>query len=307
MIKAFPKIFTLGQSYILDIFQDDVEVTEKLDGSQFSFGKVNGELHFRSKGKVQFVDNPDKMFQPAINYIISIQDRLPEGYVFNSEILNKPKHNSITYERVPRNGIAVFAMSKFGDGSFVGSYSQLADAACTMDMDVVPCLHYGKISSIEELIVFVRAPSYLGGIREGVVVKNYHKPFLLGGQPIPLMSGKLVSEAFKEVHRGWSKENTGKGKWQTFVDGYKTEARWQKAIQHLAEKGELTNSPKDIGALIKEIHRDIVEEEKQEIMNFLWREFSGEVLRKAIGGFPEWYKQQLAAKSFEGNEEQNDL
>jgi hypothetical protein len=54
MIKAFPKIFAIGQDYIKDIFDGEVEVTEKIDGSQFVFGKLAGELYFRSKGKQQF-------------------------------------------------------------------------------------------------------------------------------------------------------------------------------------------------------------------------------------------------------------
>jgi len=54
----------------------------------------------------------------------------------------------------------------------------------------------------------------LGGCKvEGVVVKNYAKQFLLGGQPMPLMMGKFVSENFKEVNqKTWKGEHTGKGK-----------------------------------------------------------------------------------------------
>jgi len=49
MISAFPKIFTLGTDYISDIFKEEVEITEKIDGSQISFGKIEGELYMRSK------------------------------------------------------------------------------------------------------------------------------------------------------------------------------------------------------------------------------------------------------------------
>jgi len=302
MLKAFPKIFSVGQDYIKDLFLDEVEVTEKLDGSQFSFGKVNGELHFRSKGKVQFANNPDDMFKPAINYLLSIADRLDEGWVFSSEILNKPKHNSIKYDRVPVNGIAVFAMSKFGEDKFVNDHGELYHVARALEIDVVPLLYYGKVESAEQLMEFIKQPSYLGGLREGIVIKNFHRPFLLGGQPIPLMAGKIVSEAFKEVHKNWNKDNTSKGKWQTFVEGYKTEARYLKAVQHLREKGELENSPRDIGKLFKEVQQDIVDEEKQEIMNFLWKEFSGDLLRRATSGIPTWYKELLVKKQFEEKE-----
>ena len=73
----------------------------------------------------------------------------------------------------------------------------------------------------------------------------------------------------------------------------------QKAVQHLAEKGELTNSPTDIGNLLKEIKNDITAEEMDIIKEFLFKEFGQELLRHACGGFPEWYKQQLVERSFE--------
>ena len=51
-------------------------------------------------------------------------------------------------------------------------------------------------------------------------------------------------------------------------------------MQHLSESGQLTNTPKDIGMLIKEIERDLIEEEEQNIRTFLWNNFKGEVIRK---------------------------
>lgn len=55
MIKAFPKIFAIGTDYIKDIFSETVEVSEKIDGSQFGFGKINGDVFMRSKGAQLFV------------------------------------------------------------------------------------------------------------------------------------------------------------------------------------------------------------------------------------------------------------
>jgi hypothetical protein len=159
----------------------------------------------------------------------------------------------------------------------------------------VPLFYKGKINSPDEILKFLETDSFLGKQRiEGVVVKNYHRQFLIGGRPIPIMTGKYVSEAFKEVRRkNWNMENTGKGKFQVFKEGFKTEARWHKAIQHLKENGELEHSPKDIGKLLKEVQRDITIEEKENIKEFLWREFGNDILRYSVGGFPEWYKKYL--------------
>ena len=77
MIPAYPKIFTIGSPYIPHLFKGSVEVTEKIDGSQFNFGLDNKKnLHLRSKGKDIYVDDPEKMFQQAIDYIVSIDKKI---------------------------------------------------------------------------------------------------------------------------------------------------------------------------------------------------------------------------------------
>jgi hypothetical protein len=112
------------------------------------------------------------------------------------------------------------------------------------------------------------------------------------------MSGKYVSEQFKEKHQsGWDKEHRAKGRIDLYLEQYASEARWHKAVQHLNDVGELEHSPKDIGKLLKEINSDVTEEEKETIKDFLWNEYKGELSRKATRGFPEWYKQYLLTQS----------
>lgn len=292
MIKAFPKIFALGTKYVIDIFNEDVEISEKVDGSQFCFGKIDGELFARSKGKQLFLDNPEKMFAEAVNYVASIEDKMPDNVCFYAEYLKKPKHNTLCYDRIPKNHLMLFgAMTT--DLTFIPDFSGYADL---FEIEMVPIIYSGKAEPgmIEQLL---SRKSVLGGADiEGVVVKNYARPFLLGGQPLPLMSGKYVSEKFKEVHgKNWSKEKTSKGKLETFFSGYRSEARWEKAVQHLRDAGKLAVEPRDIGNLIKEIQNDITEEEAESVKDFLWNNFKGELMRKATAGFPEWYKKKLLA------------
>lgn len=296
MITAFTKIFTIGTDYIRDIFNEDVEVSEKIDGSQLCFGKVGGELHIRSKGAQLYIANPEKMFAQAIDYIEQIQDRLPEGIVFYSEYMNKPKHNTLKYERVPKNNIMLFGVMHISQRFELN----IADYADMLDIECVPIIHVGKIGDISELMNFMDRQSVLGGTKiEGIVVKNYSRKFLLGGTPMPLMAGKYVSETFKEVHRErWGKEEKTKGRLETFMESFRTEARWEKAIQHLQERGEIENEPRDIGKLIKEIHVDIEAEEIDAIKEFLYKEFKNELRRKASAGVAEWYKKRLAEEAF---------
>ena len=80
------------------------------------------------------------------------------------------------------------------------------------------------------------------------------------------------------------------------MERFKTEARWEKALIHLKEKGELENSVRDIGKLIKEVQKDIKEEESEYIKNHLYKIFIKDILQTAIRGLPEWYKNQLLEK-----------
>lgn len=307
MISSFPKIFALGQCYIKDIFKGEVEITEKIDGSQFVFGNVNSNLYMRSKGKVIYKETVDKMFRSGVDYILSLES-LPMNAVFYCEYLAKPKHNVLKYEKTPKNNLILFGVYKVEEDKFVNNYDELKRWGDMIDIETVPLLYRGKVDSLEEIIKFLDMQSILGGTKlEGIVVKNYDNPFLLGGQPIPIMMGKYVSEKFKEQHSHWAGANTGKGRWQTYVESFKTEARWNKAIQHLKEKGELEHSPRDIGKLIKEIITDINEENKEDIKEFLWNQFGREVTGAAVRNFAEWYKLKLAESGFQNKEEEEKL
>ena len=292
-IGAFPKIFTIGDKYILDIFKEEVEITEKVDGSQFVFGRVGGVLQMRSKGCTQYKEKHDKMFATAVNYVLSIENKLPDNTIFYCEYLKTPKHNILEYGRVPKNNLILFGVSLL-DKNFDWDLSYYSGL---LDIERIPQIFYGKIEKIEDLIKLLDQESILGKAKvEGIVIKNYQRPFLLGGQAIPLMSGKFVSESFKEVHkRDWV---SSKDRYGAFVDSFKTEARWNKAVQHLKEKGAIEGSVRDIGSILKEIQEDITNEEKESIKEYLWNEHKREILGAAIKGFPEWYKEKLLKENF---------
>jgi len=315
--SAFPKIFALGKVDIQDIFKSEVEVTEKIDGSQFVFGKdETGELVMRSKGKEMFFDEHPNMFDAAVAYVKEYADTLkralvPGMYVY-TEYLSKPKHNVLTYERVPKNNLIVFGIRE--GGNYWTDYDLIEGAATMIGLEVVPLLHKGTLdmTRIEKgdggysyvgydflKRILETKPSVLGGDYglEGVVVKNYEQRTKFGDPTI--CCGKYVRESFKERHKKeWKTEGDTV---QEFINSFRTEARWQKAVQHLQEKGELEGDPRDIGKLMKEINVDIHLEETEEIKTFLFKHFIKQITRKAGAGFPEWYKDQLLKKAFEGS------
>ncbi len=291
-LKAFPKIHALGTKYVDSIFKQPVEITEKIDGSQFVFGKINGELKFRSKGAQIFLDCTNKMFQLAVDAVLNMD--VPDNSAFYCEYLQKPKHNVLAYERVPKANLMLFGASDPTRETLCNGHKGLQFHADRLGIECVPLLFYGVIS-IEDVLTMLDSDSVLGNQKiEGLVVKNY-KDTWIGDRVYPVMAAKFVSEKFKEVHKkSWGSENTHVGKWQTFKEKYRTEARWMKAVQHLRDNGELVCEPKDIGRLIQEVKQNISEEEIDAIKSFLWKEFGEELLRRSTAGLPEWYKEQLA-------------
>jgi len=74
MIPSFPKVFHIGESYISNLFDGTIEVTEKVDGSMFCFGKdQEGHIVMRSKGKELFFEGCEKMFKKAVDFVIDRQ------------------------------------------------------------------------------------------------------------------------------------------------------------------------------------------------------------------------------------------
>lgn len=298
MLKSFPKVLSIGDPKIADLFQAPVFITEKLDGSAFKFGMVGGELVTASKNKIFPANVPEQMFKKAVDYVEAIQGSLIGGYVYYGEYLSRPKHNVLTYSRVPENHIALYAVMR-PDGSFVPT-DELASLAGVLGVEAVPVYAYESVSSPQTLLSYLGRESFLGGAKiEGVVCHRPGKLFYWQDKEYAITCGKFVSEAFKEKHAAdWKKENTGAGKFDVLCASYASEARWRKAIQHLRDSGELEQSPRDIGKLIPEIQRDLLEEERENIKEELFRIFGKDILRHSIKGFPETYKQWLLEDAF---------
>lgn len=312
-VPSYGKILSLGSAFTENALIGEVSIQEKVDGSQFAFG-VNeyGALVMRSKGAVLLEDSYAEMFKQGVEYISSLynspkrvfQSKIPNDSYFYCEYLQKPKHNTLKYGQTPTNHLILF------DAVIKGKYAtrkELEDFAHLFQIDLIPVLWQGDLGTyLREKNEkgysspgdFLKAmtettTSYLGNeIIEGVVIKNYTQTILLGGQVFPLFT-KFVREAFKERHDADWKVRQPKDTLRTWMEGFRSEARWQKAIVHAREQGLLTQSPKDIGLLLKMIQEDILEEETENIKNFLYKCFKDDILRKSIFRFPEFYKESL--------------
>jgi len=269
--------------------------------SQFSFRIYDGELRFRSKGAVVHEESPPNMFKEGVEYIKSIKDLLHPEWTYRGEYLQKPKHNSLTYNRIPKNYIAIFDIDT-GLQCYL-PYEEKKKEAERIGLECVPLLKLGEIKSQEEFMSLMETESFLGGPTvEGIVIKNYNL-FLTDGKT---MMGKHVSEKFKERNdKNWKKNKPPQGEIKLEIaKSLKTEARYIKAVQHLRERGELTNEPKDIGPLVKEMCQDILDEEKENIKDVLFKWAWKDIYRIIVSGFPEWYKEKLSEQQFEEKKEE---
>lgn len=299
MINAIPKIYTLGHRLNADILSGNIVVQEKIDGSQFSFGNVDGKLECRSKGAQLSLSDAGGMFGAALATAGALFDshNLPAGWVFRCEYLQKPKHNVLTYARIPDGHLVLFDASA-PDGQYLCP-QLVRKLAAKLGLEPTPVLFDGSATLLTEgrLTEFLAQVSVLGGCNmEGVVIKNYGLPHPESESGSAPLTAKLVSEKFKEVHAR-SPINTKAAPndfIQSIVNCLRTEARWLKAIQHLKEAGQLTNAETDIGPLVHEIQRDCLTEEADRIKEALFKQFQKEIAGGVVRGFAQYYKAALA-------------
>ena len=297
---SYGKIYALGHRNVKNIFEGNVTIQEKVDGSQFSFGMHNGELKMKSHHKELHYPVDQKLFLPVAETVHQLyqEGKLTEGWTYRGEAITRPKHNCLAYDRIPKGFVVLFDV-EVEQNSFLPHTSVVYEAE-RLGLEAIVELWDGdgQEIKIEDIVSLLARVSQLGGqLVEGVVVKNYDK----FGEDSHCLMGKYVSEKFKEVQKSdWKKENPGQGDIiQRLIGEYKSEARWHKAIQHMQERGELAGEPKDIGPLVKEVNLDIraecTDEIKEKLFAWAWKQIQSGLTR----GLPEWYKEQLLAVQFE--------
>lgn len=300
MIPSFAKIYTIGTPEVANLFDGYVEITEKIDGSQLCWGRTGlGVFVIRSKGTViyqdgAFVRPADKLFKAAVDYLISIEDKILPNTYFYGECVSTNKHNTLTYGSVPRNNIVLYAAKT--ELGWLDDHEILQKVADSMGLDAVELLYAGEVKSFDDLKEFLNRDSYYGGTKiEGFVVKNFHQESCGYSKEC---FGKFVSESFKE-HNGanWAKtkkDNSIIG----FLDSFKNEVRWNKALTHMKEDGQYTGTLKDIATIIGRVHDDVLKEDEGMIKEKLYVLFIRQIKGASVRGLPEWFKEVLAKEAF---------
>lgn len=288
MLPSYPKVYRLGHKAIAKLLFDPVIVQEKIDGSQISFGLIGGSLQIRSHHTAINPDYPKGMFAKAVDVIKRLD--LMEGWVYRGEYLEKPHHNTLKYDRIPKQHIILYDIQD-GIESYLG-WREVVSEAERLGLETVPVLDKDYVSG--ELDKLLERESCLGGTTiEGVVLKNYYR----FGIDKHCLMGKYVSKKFQELHQKTWNKSAKKDLVLELAEELRTEARWEKTVQSFREKGELTGEAKDIGPLLKALNENILEEEsdyiKEKIFKWVWKKLSHQLVK----GFPDWYKKRIGEKN----------
>jgi len=299
---SYPSIYNIGHRALAPLMDHVLNVEEKIDGSQFSWGVIEGRLRAKSKNKEIDLQHPESLFASAVKMVQEKQALWHPEWTYRGEALQKPKHNTLGYDRVPPGHVILFDINREEEDYL--SYQEKAIEAERVGLMCVPLLAIWHHPTIEEFRSLLPTVSCLGGaVIEGVVIKpvNYD----CYGVEKKVLMGKYVSEQFKEQHRIVSKIPTGRDVIALLAATFATPARWQKAVIHLQEQGMLEGSVKDIGQIIREIPADVLKEHEEEIKDALlkwaWRDLSKGLTR----GVAEWYKQRLLETQLPSQEDQS--
>lgn len=305
MLKRYGKIVGAYEDtverYSLEAFRENFILEEKVDGSQFRARlEPNGVMYFGSKN-VEFDEThiPSGEFKLAITQMTTAFEKLKgdgKTYDIFAEYLSAPKHNTLKYERIPKNNLYLF--DAMVNGEWLNE-SELIALANKMELEPPNLVaEFNKFPTKEDVDEFLIKPSILGGITEGVILKNRSVRYDYYGAEA-FLTVKSVKTEFKELNREvWQKERKGGIRSigelvGATLEAFSKKSIWLKSIQHLQDNGERTYTMRDMMKLVELVEEDMELEYKQEIMEFLYKTLKAQLKRELLKGLPEFYKDQL--------------
>jgi len=232
----YPKIFTLGSPETEGILNEVIVCQSKIDGANFRcrFIPEEEKLIFGSRSQILSNANPNE-WKAIRSYLKSFElsrDKFLPNVIYFSESMQK---HTLFYESVPDTiGYDVFDIER-------QEFYNWKAAKEAFENIGIPFINihfekHGKDVTIEELKGLIKKSPYREAGDEGIVLKCYNKKNIFGR---PLFA-KIVDELFKEENKRIFKTEIPSTSTNEFevIDRYLTEARFQKAITQLSERGE---------------------------------------------------------------------
>ena len=283
---GYGKIYTYGSVNAPTFDSDlDIHIEEKFDGSQFSYMLAHDSTLFCwSKNEQLDLDvvlqNSKHLFHEAVK--LAFEKRKTPGVVYICEYFKRGKHNRLNYNFITEPTLIVLNAFNVFDHIWMANET--------------PCLAQQPWKNLKlHLDCFLINKSKFGECQiEGIVLKQYSKDMK------EMKMAKIVNQEFKEIstHKIKSEhyEETLHSLAIKLVEKYRTEARFYKAIQHLTESGVVINDMKDVSAVIKELHHDIVAECNDD-MRQIFEEQLTKLIKRHIGkNVATWLQNYLMTK-----------
>jgi hypothetical protein len=306
-LLKYPKIPRLGSNnrFIEHIFDTPVEISEKLDGSMCRLNFTESHVECGSKN-VNTAD--EKMFAIAYRQADQIwKDKVwwtfGDNITLFTEFFNKTHHNVINYKILPQRNFYLF-------GAICNNKhlqtDELIELAKELKIEPLNILETNiKINNPDDLIKYLDGDSCLGGgVREGVVIRNHNFRYdhlstlsqAFVGFPV---SAKLVRDDFKErLNVEWSAKKQRETPLAKIAAEFFTDARFRKAIQHLNDEEKITYEMNNLKDIIPEFYSDLIDEERQEIMELALDDFWRQLKRKSDNFVVKEWKRYLVDKQF---------
>jgi hypothetical protein len=156
-----------GKSFIENLFNKKVIVTENLDGSAFSFEKdfTGDNISFYKKDQENPITRVDrilmKYYEKPITYIESLSDEvraeIPKGWRFGMVYFPNSKPVRIEYERVPKNNLIlthIVVRDEFGDVvKTIQDKEELDEWAQKFEVEGSPVIFQGKLNREQKISI----------------------------------------------------------------------------------------------------------------------------------------------------------
>jgi len=282
IIKYYPSIETLEKKNLVAHSNDKYYIEEKIDGSQLGFMLNNNELCIFNRKKV--LTEPSGIYDKQLLMLPLIKDKLENDLIYFGEAINSLKTNVVVYQRIPKFYFILYDIYSLIDKRWF-TYCEKKNCADKIGLECVPLL-YEEIndanadanSAYDKCLEFIKKiengelESYLGGVPEGVVIKRSGAKF------------KMVSNQFKERHVKKQKKIVWLiSDFLKYVgEQFNTEARFQKAYQHLREDGiQIT-----LINIVNELDKDLYKEYEKEINGYIVAECTKYIEHNKLGVDP---------------------
>lgn len=274
----YRSISRMGHRSTVGMFEvgDEIVITEKIDASNASFTLDNGVVKVFSRNLELDETNNLNGFYQWVQENINPKELVKE-FIYFGEWLGNP--HKVRYEGHEKSFFLFDVYDKQLEKYI--PFHHVVWEAKRMKLNRVPVLYDGSFISFEHLESHV-GKTELGGMigtqstGEGIVVKNYSKQGF----------AKMVTEAFREVHRGAKeyKKPVELGAEALFARETVTPARIEKMMFKLKDEQVLAPDLEieDMGNILKVIIPALIEDIVKEEGDQLPEGYDSKILSKAV-------------------------